>query len=84
LTGGKRTAANSSLKPFATSWIVSVATSFVNRCKNPHPESADLAGQGLTEWTNSLPEEDAEALVDNSAGTPVRWVPGVGWVEGHA
>src|ERR1700683_4475959 len=52
--------------------------------QNPHPESADLAEQGLAEWTHGLPEEDAEALVDNSAGTPVRWVPGVGWVEGHA
>jgi hypothetical protein len=30
-----------------------------------------------------LPEEDAEALVDSSAGKPVRWAPGEGWVEGH-
>jgi hypothetical protein len=30
-----------------------------------------------------LREEDIEALVDNSAGKPVRWVPGEGWVEGR-
>lgn len=50
--------------------------------QNPHSESAELAGQGLEEWTRSLPEEDGEALVDSSAGKPVRWMPGVGWVEG--
>jgi hypothetical protein len=49
---------------------------------NPHPESAELAEQGLEEWARGLPEEDAEALVDGSAGTPVQWVPGEGWVEG--
>jgi hypothetical protein len=30
-----------------------------------------------------LPEEDTEALVDSSAGKPVRWIPGKGWVEGR-
>ncbi len=49
--------------------------------QNPHSESAQLAEQGLEEWTRGLPEEDAGALVDNSAGKPVRWVPGEGWVE---
>ena len=52
--------------------------------QNPHPESADLAGQGLEEWTRGLPEEDTDALVNGSAGKPVRWVPGEGWVEGRA
>jgi len=50
---------------------------------NPHPESAELAGQGLEEWTRGLPQEDAEALVDSNAGKPVRWVSGEGWVEGR-
>src|ERR1017187_7595544 len=36
---------------------------------------------GFEEWTRGLPEEDAEALVDPSAGTPVRWVPGKGWLS---
>jgi Arc/MetJ-type ribon-helix-helix transcriptional regulator len=49
---------------------------------NPHPESAELADQGLEEWTRSLPEEDAAALVDSNAGRPIRWVSGEGWVEG--
>ena len=51
--------------------------------QNPHPESAELAEQGIEEWTRGLPEEDAEALVDWSAGKPVRWAPGQGWVEGR-
>jgi hypothetical protein len=51
--------------------------------QNPHPESAELAEQGIEEWTRGLPEEDAEALVDWSAGKPVRWAPGEGWVEGR-
>jgi hypothetical protein len=49
--------------------------------RNPHPESADLAEQGLAEWARSLPEEGTEPLVDDGAGTPVRWVPGEGWLE---
>ena len=51
--------------------------------QNPHPESAELAELGFEEWARSLPEEDTEALLDSSLGTPVRWVPGEGWVEGH-
>ena len=51
--------------------------------RNPHPESAELAGQGLEEWTRGLPGEDTGALVEGSAGRPVRWVPGEGWVEGR-
>jgi len=46
-----------------------------------HPKSAELADQGLEEWSRMLPEEDTEALVDTSAGKAVRWVPGEGWVE---
>jgi hypothetical protein len=51
--------------------------------ENPHPESAELA-EGLEEWSRALPEEDAEALLDSSAGKAVRWVPGEGWVEDRA
>jgi Arc/MetJ-type ribon-helix-helix transcriptional regulator len=49
--------------------------------RNPHPESAELAEQGLEEWSRGLPEEDVDALVDSSAGKAVRWVAGEGWVE---
>jgi Arc/MetJ-type ribon-helix-helix transcriptional regulator len=49
--------------------------------QNPHPESVELAEEGLEEWSRGLPEENAEALVDISAGKAVRWVPGEGWVE---
>lgn len=52
--------------------------------QNPHPESAELAEQGLDEWSRGLPEEDAEALVDRSVGKAVRWIPGEGWVEDRA
>jgi hypothetical protein len=49
---------------------------------NPHPESVEFADEGLEAWTRSLPADDAEALVDSSAGKAVRWVAGEGWVEG--
>ena len=49
---------------------------------NPHPDGvAGLAGEGLSAWIRGLPAEDTEALLDHSAGRPVRWVPGIGWVE---
>ena len=50
---------------------------------NPHPESAELAQQGLEQWARALPEEDTAALVDSNAGRPIRWVSGEGWVEGQ-
>ncbi|MBI4605655.1 MAG: hypothetical protein HY721_27125 [Planctomycetes bacterium] len=48
--------------------------------ERPHPEAAELAEVGLAEWGASLPA-DEEGLVDMSAGKPVRWVEGQGWVE---
>jgi len=48
---------------------------------SPHPESAELADQGLEAWTRGLPEEDTDTLVDSSGGKPVRWIPGEGWLE---
>jgi Arc/MetJ-type ribon-helix-helix transcriptional regulator len=48
---------------------------------NPHPESVELAEQGLEEWSRGLPEEDAGTLVDASGGKPVHWIAGEGWVE---
>jgi len=47
--------------------------------KSPHPEAADLSETGLADWGASLPDNDR--LVDEAAGTPVRWVEGQGWVE---
>lgn len=52
--------------------------------QTPHPESIQLAEQGLQEWSRGLPEEDTEALLDSRAGRAVRWVPGEGWVEDGA
>ena len=51
--------------------------------QNPHAESDELVEQGLEEWAQGLPTEDAEALLDPKAGRPVRWVLGEGWVEGR-
>lgn len=48
---------------------------------NPHPETADLTELGFDDWATSLPEEDAESLVNMTAGKSVRWVPGEGWKE---
>lgn len=55
---------------------------FIRSLDNPHPETLKFAEAGLTEWAQSLPVEDIADLVDPSAGIPVRWIPGVGWVEG--
>jgi hypothetical protein len=46
---------------------------------NPHPETAELADIGVSDWLSDLPEEND--LVDLSTGTAVRWVEGRGWVE---
>jgi Arc/MetJ-type ribon-helix-helix transcriptional regulator len=48
---------------------------------HPHPDGAELAEQGLAEWSRGLPEEDAGELVDSGAGKPISWVPGKGWME---
>jgi hypothetical protein len=48
---------------------------------HPHPDGAELAEQGLADWSRGLPEECAGELVDFSAGKPIRWIPGKGWVE---
>jgi hypothetical protein len=50
---------------------------------SPHPEAAELAETGLADWGASLPADD-ESLVDESAGRPVRWIEGQGWVEESA
>jgi hypothetical protein len=47
--------------------------------QNPHPESVELAEQGLQGWTRCLPEEDTRTLVNLNEAKPVRWVPGEGW-----
>jgi hypothetical protein len=49
---------------------------------DPHPETADLAGAGLGEWTADLPDDDG--LVDVTGGTAVHWVAGQGWVKDPA
>jgi len=46
---------------------------------DPHPDTTELAGVSLADWTSDLPAE--EDLVDNAAGVPVRWVEGTGWVR---
>ena len=50
---------------------------------HPHPESAELAEQALEEWTQGLPDEETDLLVDRNAGQPVRWIAGQGWLEGR-
>lgn len=51
--------------------------------KTPHPEATELAEVGLAAWGASLPAGD-DGLVDESAGKPVRWIEGQGWVEDPA
>ena len=50
---------------------------------NPHPDSTELAEEGMAEWARGLPDEDTSALVDANAGIPIQWIPGEGWVEGR-
>jgi hypothetical protein len=47
---------------------------------NPHTEATELSEIGLSHWVESLPA-DTERLVDMTAGKPVRWVEGQGWIE---
>ena len=47
---------------------------------SPHPEASEVAELGLVDWGESLPEE-ADPLVDDAAGTAVRWVEGAGWIQ---
>jgi Arc/MetJ-type ribon-helix-helix transcriptional regulator len=56
---------------------------FRRSLKDPHPESLEFADQGLADWSLSLPQENAEALLDAAAGITVRWIPGEGWSEGR-
>jgi post-segregation antitoxin (ccd killing protein) len=49
--------------------------------RSPHPETADLAGTALGDWTD-LPDD--EGLVDGAGGTAVRWIEGKGWVRESA
>ena len=49
---------------------------------HPHPESTEGVDSSFKEWLSGLPDEDAEALVDQQAGKPVQWIPGQGWIEG--
>ena len=48
---------------------------------NPHPETSSLELQGVSEWF-AQGKDDAEAILDLTAGTSVRWLENVGWVEG--
>lgn len=47
--------------------------------RNPHPETRELAGLGLGDWFDGLPEEDD--LLDPKSGTEICWIPGEGWRE---
>ena len=49
---------------------------------NPHPESKQLANEGLEEWGRRLPREETADLVDWKAGRAVTWKPNLGWTEG--
>lgn len=55
----------------------------VRSVEHPHPESNEWSAMGLVDWGARLPAPDA-SLVDPTAGTPVRWVHGEGWVEEDA
>jgi metal-responsive CopG/Arc/MetJ family transcriptional regulator len=47
--------------------------------EGPNPVATPVAEAGLADWGVSLPMED-EGLIDLSAGKPVHWLEGTGWV----
>lgn len=47
--------------------------------RSPHPETTQIAGVELSDWTSELPND--EGLLDPSSGTAVRWIEGQGWVK---
>jgi len=49
-----------------------------------YPEQGELLETGLSAWAAGLPDDDPAGMVDLDGGTPVRWVPGLGWLEGEA
>ena len=53
--------------------------SLLQSLQNPHPETTELVDVNLNDWVSDLPSD--ETLVDASAGTPVRWVEGQGWIK---
>jgi hypothetical protein len=50
---------------------------------NPHVESIKFTDNEFETWLHGLPEDDCEALVAYSAGRPIRWIYGEGWVYGR-
>ena len=46
---------------------------------NPHPDTAEVAEAGLSDWGSSLPDD--QGLVDLTEGTPIEWVHGKGWIK---
>lgn len=48
----------------------------------PHEESLELAESGLEEWSEQRSAAD-ETLLNESMGSPIRWVPGKGWTGGE-
>ena len=51
--------------------------------RSPHEESLSSKDDDLAAWAATLPSEDASAIVGRRAGSPVRWIPGKGWVRGR-
>ncbi len=45
-----------------------------------HDEADEIAEAGFEEWAVAGDEADLD-LVDVADGTPIRWLPGRGWVE---
>lgn len=71
-------------------FVLTAVTHELERCRRaalrhsldaPHAEAEELAELGFDEWALRLPEGEAAGLLDLSAGTAVRWVPGQGWLE---
>jgi len=49
--------------------------------QQPHRDTAELVEDGFEDWVSSLPDEDADDLVDPRMGNEVRWIEGEGWTQ---
>lgn len=51
---------------------------------SPHAETKDIVEEDFETWAGRLPDDEASELIDPGSGTPVRWIPGQGWMESES
>lgn len=49
--------------------------------ESPHAESREVEALGFSDWSQGLPQEDGDSLLDPQSGRPLNWIPDRGWME---